>query len=199
MRLILLRHGETTWNAERRLQGHDDAPLSPRGVAQANDLQAFVRAIAPIRVVCSDLGRTRETAALLGFAGAPADRRLREIDMGEWTGRIKTEVEAERPDDYRAWRAGAFTPKNGEGWPAFRSRVVEGLLDSLGENGANTLAVVHGGVIRAACDAFLGLAPARIVPVTPGTATILSFDAADTAAARLEAYNVTSFTPDAPD
>jgi len=201
MRLILVRHGETTWNAEQRLQGQDNAPLSPRGIEQAKRFAAFARALSPDRVVSSDLGRTRQTVSLLGFADAPMDPRLREIDMGDWTGRTKPELEAERPVDYLAWRAGTFTPKNAESWPAFRQRIAAGLRDCLAECKGDTLAVVHGGVIRAACHEFLGLPPARVVPVTPGTATILSFSSADATAARLEAYNIAPLAPDndAPD
>lgn len=201
MRVILVRHGETTWNAEQRLQGQDNAPLSQRGVQQAKRFAAFARALAPARVVSSDLGRTRETVNLLGFADVPVDERLREIDMGEWTGRIKHELEAERPHDYLAWRAGTFTPDRGEPWADFCARIVEGLRDCLKKCSGDTLAIVHGGVIRAACHSFLGLPPSRVVPVTPGTATILSFDGPDASAARLEAYNIAAVTPDfdAPD
>lgn len=201
MRVILVRHGETTWNAEQRLQGQDNAPLSQRGVQQAKRFAAFARALAPDRVVSSDLGRTRETASLIGFADVPMDERLREIDMGEWTGRIKPELEAERHEEYLAWRAGKFTPRNAESWEIFRMRVAAAIRDCLKHCAGDTLAVVHGGVIRAACDEFLGLPPSRVVPVTPGTATILSFASADAPTARLEAYNIAPAAPDldAPD
>ena len=61
MRLILLRHGETVWNIDKRLQGHDNSPLSTRGVEQAKAIASTVRALAPARVVASDLGRARQT------------------------------------------------------------------------------------------------------------------------------------------
>mgnify|MGYP001041335967 FL=1 len=201
MRLVMVRHGETTWNAEHRLQGHDNAPLSARGIKQVRSFAAFAKAMAPDHVVASDLGRTRQTASLLGYEDVPLDPRLREIDMGAWTGRIKQELEAERPDDYLAWRAGTYTPERGEPWSEFCSRIVAGLRDCLRKCDGDTLAIVHGGVIRAACHAFLGLPPSRVVPVTPGTATILTFDAYDAPVARLEAYNIAAVTPDfdAPD
>lgn len=201
MRLVMVRHGETTWNAEHRLQGHDNAPLSARGIKQVERFAGFAKAMAPAHVVASDLGRTRQTARLLGYADAPLDPRLREIDMGEWTGRIKHELEAEHRDEYTAWRAGTFTPTKGEPWADFCARIVAGLRDCLRTCNGDTLAIVHGGVIRAACHAFLGLPPSRVVPVTPGTATILSFDSADAPSARLEAYNIAAVAPDfdAPD
>lgn len=201
MRVILVRHGETTWNAEQRLQGQDNAPLSRRGIQQAKRFAAFARALEPARVISSDLGRTRETASLLGFSDVPMDERLREIDVGDWTGRIKPELEAEQREDYLAWRAGTFTPRNGESWDVFRARVAAGIRDCLKACAGTTLAIVHGGVIRAACHEFLGLPPSRVVPVTPGTATILSFASADASSARLEAYNLAPAAPDldAPD
>src|SRR5215207_10303612 len=71
-RLILVRHGESTWNAEERLQGQLDPPLSERGREQALELKALIEklGISNDRVICSDLGRARETADLLGLEPA---------------------------------------------------------------------------------------------------------------------------------
>src|ERR671929_2443690 len=87
-RLILVRHGESTWNAEERLQGQLDPPLSERGREQSRALAAAVdlTGFPPERIVCSDLTRARETAELLGVAPGRYDERWREIDIGEWGG-----------------------------------------------------------------------------------------------------------------
>ena len=106
MRLILMRHGETTWNAESRLQGQDNSALSERGIEQVRRFRAFLRALNPARVVSSDLGRTRQTAELIGHGDCPSDPRLREWDMGSWTGRTKPELIAAHGALYHAWRAG---------------------------------------------------------------------------------------------
>ena len=196
MRLILMRHGETNWNAEERLQGQDNSELSPRGVEQAKRFAAFVRALRPARVVSSDLGRTRETAALIGYADCPSDARLREWNMGVWTGRTKPDLIAENAELYHAWRAGHHTPDGGEAWPDFSARVATGLRDWLGQDTGDLLAVVHGGVIRAALDAFLGIPPSKVIPVTPGTGTILSFKASNYETAQLEGYNIGAVVPD---
>lgn len=197
MRLILLRHGETLWNQEQRLQGHDDSALSERGVAQARRFVPIARGLAPYRVVASDLGRTRQTAALIGHGDCPADAALRERNLGAWTGRRKAEIlgGADR-ERYEAWQAGAYVPAGAESWDAFRARVAEGLGRWLAAGSGDLLAVVHNGVVRAACHEFLGLPPSRTVPVTPGTATILRFEGGDLQSARLEAYNVGAFLPD---
>lgn len=196
MRLILMRHGETTWNAQSRLQGQDNSSLSPRGVEQVRRFRAFVRALDPARVVSSDLGRTRQTAELIGHGDCPSDMRLREWDMGSWTGRTKPELIAEHADLYHAWRAGRYAPEGSEPWADFRDRVAYGLRDWLARGEGDLLAVVHGGVIRAALDAFLSIPPSRVIPVTPGTGTILSFAAGDYSAALLEGYNIGAVVPD---
>src|SRR5919106_799551 len=83
-RLILVRHGESTWNSEERLQGQLDPPLSDRGREQARALAPILEALPEERIVCSDLARARETAELLGLSPGRFDERWREIDVGEW-------------------------------------------------------------------------------------------------------------------
>lgn len=195
MRLILMRHGETIWNAEQRLQGHDNAPLSSRGIQQALGFKPMIAALKPKQVVSSDLGRCRETVGLIGFPDAPADARLRELSMGVWTGQRKPDLIAQRPDEYWAWRAGTFHPEGGETWDQFKTRVAESLRDWMRKTDGDVLAVVHSGVIRAAMVAFLGLPQHSLSPVTPGTGTILHFDGADAASAMLEGYNIGLFAP----
>jgi probable phosphoglycerate mutase len=197
MRLILLRHGETVWNAEQRLQGQDNSSLSERGIQQALRFVGFAKALWPYRVVSSDLGRTRHTAELIGHADCPSDRRLRELDMGEWTGRLKGDLIAGDAENYHAWRAGTFNPAGAETWECFRARVADGIRHWLGAGEGDVLAIVHGGVIRASCHEFLGLPPSRVIPVTPGTATILNFASHDAATAQLEGYNIGAVVPDA--
>ena len=77
-RLFLVRHGESEWNAVRRLQGQADISLSAKGEAQATALASTVAQLAPDRVVTSDLRRAYQTASLLGYPDAQRDHRLRE-------------------------------------------------------------------------------------------------------------------------
>ena len=97
-RILLVRHGESTWNAERRLQGQANPPLSERGRAEATALAPVLETVPPGRAVCSDLDRARETAALVGHPDAQADPRWREIDVGEWAGRVAAEIDAPSPE-----------------------------------------------------------------------------------------------------
>ncbi|MBL0573288.1 histidine phosphatase family protein [Aeromonas hydrophila] len=195
MRLILLRHGETIWNIDKRLQGHDNAPLSPRGIAQAKSIIPSIQKLSPARVVMSDLGRARQTAEIIGYGDAPADAGLRELNMGVWTGKCKPDLIDTYPKLYQAWRAGTFTPEGGEEWHMFVLRVKNSLRLWLQAGDGDLLAVVHSGVIRAACFTFLNLKPAQILPVTPGSLTILNF-ASITSQPQLEAYNVGMTAPD---
>lgn len=200
MRLIMVRHGETLWNTQRRLQGQTDEPLSERGRAQALALAPLILKSQPQRALASDLARAAETAALLGFPHASREPRLREMDLGDWSGRLIADIEAESADAYRGWRAGTYTPPGAEPWDTFKARVSAAFSALDGDQ--DTLIVAHGGVIRAACDALLGLTPERVVPVGPASMTTLALTRCDRGwCGRLEAYNVSGAAPvyDAPD
>jgi glucosyl-3-phosphoglycerate phosphatase len=124
-RLYLIRHGETAWNAAKRLQGQADESLSDAGCDQVRRATGLVKGIRFDRIVSSDLKRATETADLLGLEPVTVDRRWREIDVGSWRGRNVAELREESPDAWRAWRAGRFTPPSGGSrprWPSFRRR-----------------------------------------------------------------------------
>src|SRR3712207_4565787 len=98
-RLVLVRHGQSTYNAQQRLQGQADPPLSDTGRDEARALSSVLPAFE--QVVTSDLVRASETASLLGYPSAEQDPRWREIALGEWQGRSLREF----PDETAyAWR-----------------------------------------------------------------------------------------------
>jgi broad specificity phosphatase PhoE len=183
--LILVRHGETIWNAEERLQGQADPQLSVAGREQVLQIRHVVERLAPTRVVCSDLLRTRETSTLLGYPSPEIDPRLREADLGDWTGKYVSDLIAASNSDYVAWREGQFTPPNAEPWTALCQRV-QAALEALSSQREVILVVTHGGPIRAACSRFLGLEPQHILPVRPASITIIEFKDR----ARLGVYNL---------
>ena len=197
MRLILVRHGETVWNAERRLQGHADAPLSLRGIEQARRAaKFFANSPAPGLVVSSDLSRARHTTELLGFTGFAIDERLREMDLGDWTGRRIEQIEASDGASYRDWRLGAYTPPHGEGWKEFRERIRAVISETLSQSDGDVVVVAHEGVVRAACDLLVGLAPSQLCPIAPAAITIFDIDhPMRLQGTRLVAFNVT-LSPD---
>ena len=190
MTLLLVRHGESIWNAERRLQGQVDVPLSDRGRMHVRALRRLVAHYEPERAVTSDLARARETAALLGFADATVDVRWREAHLGLWQGQG---IEGLRRDDearYAAWRAGEVTPEAGEPWAEVCARITSAVRE-LGAG--NVLVVTHGGPIRAVCATLLELAPRSLVPVSPASLTIVDLDGRP----RLRAFNLTAYEDDA--
>jgi probable phosphoglycerate mutase len=194
MRLLLVRHGQSEWNAGRVLQGQADVPLSALGREQAAALAVTVAALAPDRAVTSDLVRASATAAILGHPDARPEPALREIDVGVWQGRAIPDLVAENPIDYAGWRAGTHRPEGGEDWATFAARVQRAIRSEAASGGARTLlAVCHGGVIRAALDAFLGLRPQHVLPVAPASLTVLRLNGD---VAKLELYN---FRPGAPE
>jgi probable phosphoglycerate mutase len=144
--LYLVRHGESTWNAQERLQGQLDPPLSEHGREQARALAGVVNGIPPERIVCSDLGRARETAELMGLQPGRFDERWREIDVGEWGGRAAAEIDAQG-DELTNWRGGTRKAPDGESWADFAARVA-GAADELIAAGGTWVVVAHGGCVR---------------------------------------------------
>jgi len=102
--LILVRHGETTWNAESRVQGQMDSPLSELGIAQARYVAKCLESEAIAAVYSSDLSRAADTARIIAEPhglGVIPSRKLREADYGDWTGCTMDEVRARWPEEYR--------------------------------------------------------------------------------------------------
>ncbi len=173
MRLILVRHGRSTWNAEGRLQGVADPPLSPTGVEQARRLRGLIQALAPQEAVSSDLARARETARVLAGRATALDPRWREIDIGAWTGRLIDDMSIVELADLERWRQGVTTPPGGETWDDARARIL-GAVQSLTDSGARSaLVVTHGAAIRAACAALGDLGLTNLAGVPNASLTII--------------------------
>lgn len=199
-RLMIVRHGESEWNASRRLQGQADIALSDKGRQQALALRATVAALNPDATITSDLKRAVETAALLGIDDPLPDPALREIDVGDWTGRAIADIRAEDAQGYQGWRSGTFTPQGGESWAQFVARTSACVMAGL-KSSDRLLVVCHGGVIRALLEKLIGLPPSRIIPVGPASLTVLAERPAGSANMRLELFNYSPLGPilDAPD
>jgi len=153
--IILARHGETPDNAApSRIQGHRDPSLSPRGREQARAMADDMAAMGIAALHTSHLRRARETAdfvaARLGIEPA-LDPRLAEARMGEWEGRLKGDLQRERPEEWAAWRRGgaSFRFPGGESLAELQERVLAALAD-VRAGPLPALVVCHGGCIRAA-------------------------------------------------
>jgi probable phosphoglycerate mutase len=165
--ILLIRHGETAWNAERRLQGHLDIALNTEGERQA---QALADALADERidlVVASDLSRARQTAAAVATRHGmqvQVDPGLRERCYGGFEGLLYAEIEARFPSEFAAWQGreidAALPPggNRGETFRQFHQRAVEAILGWAAAHPGKTVALVaHGGVLECAYRCALGL------------------------------------------
>ena len=154
--LYLLRHGQTDWNAEHRLQGQRDVPLNAVGRAQARANGERLATIVPnregLRFVASPLGRTRETMEIVRSAlglvpgDYATDERLLEITFGEWEGHTLEELWVDDPALVKGrkkekWH---FVPPGGESYAMLAERTVPVLEGLAGD----TLVVSHGGTMR---------------------------------------------------
>lgn len=187
MRLLLVRHGQSKWNAARRLQGQADISLSDLGESQADKLRPVIDTIGPCRVISSDLERVRETARRIGAESPKFCEGLREINVGDWTGRVIDEIRAENEEAYLGWRAGTSAPPSGEVWTDFVERVSAVIEEERKNPCKNLLVVCHGGVIRAILQRYIGLDPAHITPVAP--ASLSAFRLGNDKPPRLELFN----------
>jgi probable phosphoglycerate mutase len=152
-RIIAMRHGETAWNVDTRLQGQLDVPLNDKGRAQARLAARALAHDAPQVIYASDLCRAHETArAAAEVLGLPvqADAGLRERHFGVWQGHTYAEVEQRWPELSARWRRreADFGPEQGETLQGFFDRVVA-CATRLAEAhpGQSVLLVAHGGVL----------------------------------------------------
>lgn len=159
---ILIRHGETIWNAEGRFQGHQNISLNEVGRAQA---AVVARASARYHfeaLYTSDLARASETAELVAAVHhlpVHRDQRLREADFGAWEGLALPEIAARWPELLAVWREDPthIRPPDGETLAELQARVVDVLHDLQARHPAGQVGIVaHGGTIRAAIALALG-------------------------------------------
>jgi probable phosphoglycerate mutase len=167
--LLVLRHGQTTWNAERRWQGWADAPLSELGEQQAVDAAAHLQGLGFTRICSSDLGRAQRTAAILAevlgvAAEVVVEPDLKERDVGPFSGRLTSELIHEFPDAFDPVTRRALQVPGGEAddvlWARVR-RAVVGLAERFPDD--RLLAVSHGGAIRC-LERHLGVDPGVATP-----------------------------------
>lgn len=173
-RLLLVRHGRTAWNVERRWQGHADVPLDDVGREQTRRLAAALSGEQFDHVVSSDLVRARATAeALVGPDGFAVDPRLREIDVGAWEGLDAAGIESASPGVVERIAAGDDLPLGeGETPSRFRARCLEALADAARDaDGGTLLLVCHGGTVKVLVAALLGMQHTNVGRLQTGVNT----------------------------
>lgn len=158
-KLVLLRHGRTAWNAERRFQGQADPPLDEVGEQQAYEVAGLVAALHPDLLVSSDAARAVQTAQRIAAATRlelRTEPRLRERGLGHWEGLTRDEVAERYPDEFADWVAGRDVSRRGG---ESRDQVAERALAALHELPAvaTTVLVTHSATAMALCNALVGL------------------------------------------
>jgi glucosyl-3-phosphoglycerate phosphatase len=157
--LVVLRHGRTAWNAERRFQGQLDPPLDDVGYVQAYEVAGMVAALEPDLLVTSDAARCVQTAeriaAVCGLALLP-DPRLRERSLGHWEGLTRGEVAAAYPDEYADWVDGRDVSRRGG---ETREQVAARALAVMSElpEYLSAVLVTHSATALSLCTALLEL------------------------------------------
>jgi len=172
MRVYLIRHGQTAWNAEGRAQGHSDIPLDVEGLEQADALgRAYQGRVA--KVFSSDLVRAAATAGALKCPNTWQDARLRERGFGDWEGLTFRDFHAMLPKDHDA--EFEFRPPGGESFKDVWTRITP-FVESLADESEDLAIVTHGGT----CSLLL----AQLLKGT--LATSRSFRFGNTAVTELE-------------
>ncbi len=161
--ILLIRHGETAWNREQRIQGQKDVPLSALGEEQARLLGRRLGEVPLAAAYASDSLRARRTAEIaLEGRGVPLtlSPALRERNFGSWEGLLWTEIERLFPEEARRFFEDSvrFTVAGGETWNQMQSRVFQEVERIAARHAGRTVALfTHGGPCKAAVLAALGL------------------------------------------
>lgn len=162
-RILAIRHGETSWNADLRIQGHTDIDLNERGRQQARRLAGVLSAEPVQAVYASDLARARDTALAVASAqGLHVTQHagLRERGFGSFEGRTFDEIGTLWPEQALAWRKRmpGFAPPGGESLLEFRERVLGAIAAIAARHvGEQIVCVAHGGVLDLLYRAATGL------------------------------------------
>lgn len=151
-KLIVIRHGETVWNAEARIQGHGDSALTATGVAQALAVAKRLAGDGLDAIIASDLGRVRQTVAPLAeLTGLSAqfDAGLRERNYGVFEGKTVAELDVEMPGEFEKYRVHDLhgAPPGGESLAQFHARVAATMERiAVAAAGRKVAVITHGGV-----------------------------------------------------
>jgi len=162
-RLVCVRHGQTDWNVQGRIQGQLDIALNEQGLTQAQALAAALQGEDLDHVVCSDLQRCRQTLApLLAQRALPVQWHagLRERSFGEFQGHTWAELGEREPEALQRWKSRDpdFSAPGGESLSVFSGRVLAVVRElAAGHAGRTLLLVTHGGVLDCLYRASLGL------------------------------------------
>jgi broad specificity phosphatase PhoE len=190
LRIALLRHGPTAWNAAGRVQGHTDIALSDEGLAK---MAALRLPFAPTHIYASPMLRARQTAQALDLQNPVLDARLMEQNWGAWEGLTRQEI-LDRHGADAFVKAGseqgeAFHPGGGESTGELHARVASFLADAARQDG-NAVAVAHLGVLRAAYTLATGWDMSAPMPADLDVSKILVLSLNANGVPKIETLNL---------
>lgn len=205
LRFLLVRHGETNWNRDKRFQGQIDVPLNEQGRFQSGQAAAFLKDIPIDRAVTSPMLRPKETAEII-LQNHPditleTDDRLCEISHGLWEGKLEAEIEAAYPGELKRWQQVPETVQMPEGenlqqvWD--RATVAwDAIVDSTPVNPdriTTVLVVAHDAVNKAILGYLMGQGPASFWAFKQGNGAVTVIDYPQGAAGKplIQALNIT--------
>lgn len=166
--LFFVRHGQTEWNAIRRMQGQWNSDLNDLGRQQAETNGKFLETLGIQHVVASPLDRTRQTAEIVNRylnLEISYDDRIMEWDCGDWSGHMWDEIHEKWPEEFKSWQEDQFNYRgpNCENYSDMIDRA-QPFLSEISESKHDRIAIVsHGMIGRVMVGILLGLSPAEML------------------------------------
>jgi alpha-ribazole phosphatase len=201
IQLLLVRHGETDWNASQRFQGHSDVPLNENGRRQAEAIAQRLAEHELEAIYASDLSRAWDTAAAIAAhhnIEPIAEAKLREGSFGQWEGLTYAEIEQREPEAVKAWHAdiSSFQPPDGESIHQLYERVVAAYQQIAARHAGQTvLLAAHGGSLQMLICYLLGLPPKSFWQFNLGHCSLSKISVYD-AGASINLINDTNHLPE---
>ena len=166
----LVRHGQTEWNAEKRMQGQWDSKLSELGRKHADDNGRWLATQGVEHVWASPLGRVRETAAIIGrhMPMNPVwDDRLKEWSSGDWSGDLYADIAVKWPEEWKAWDEDRYNvrPPGGENFHDLADRAASFLADARQHQASTVAILAHGFIIRNIAACLLDLSQQDVLDI----------------------------------
>lgn len=180
-RFFLIRHGETSWNEQKKYQGQRDLGLSKRGKKKIKQLSRDIHKLGIGALYTSPLKRARQSAAIIAKEtgiNPVKDSRLKEMSFGRWEGKTSQELMLEKDKNYLRWLKGRWPSPGGESLLSLRRRIQKFMKDCLKKHQGKNIAIVsHGGPIKMALFKSLKLSgrPLSSFSVEPASFTVLTF------------------------
>ncbi|WP_088891584.1 histidine phosphatase family protein [Leptolyngbya ohadii] len=206
-RFLLVRHGETNWNRDKRFQGQIDVPLNDQGRVQAGQAAEFLKDVTIDRAVSSPMLRPKETAEIIlkyhPDITLELDDRLCEISHGLWEGKLEAEIEAEFPGELKQWQIAPETVQmpEGENLQQVWDRVVLAWQDlvastpeSQGDRPTTVLVVAHDAVNKAILGYLIDRGPETfwVFKQGNGAVTVIDYPQGNQGKPLIHALNITS-------